>query len=123
MSEDLDKVTEFEEADLHRWKEDGHKVLFRWQRDEVVVDTITCPHEGTNAACNHKRDYCLVQMFLGVYGSEVNIGEILLDGPIEVAWTSEEGDSDLDPQYAGIWVTPVNDISYKSMKLALSDDW
>lgn len=123
MSEDLDKVTEFDEGDLNRWMEDGHKVVFKWQRDEIVIEAISCPHEGTNATCNYKRDFCLVQRFLGVYGSEINIGEILLDGPIEIAWTSEEGDSDLDHQYAGIWVTPVNDISYKSMKLALSDGW
>lgn len=123
MSEDLDKVTEFEQEDLSRWQEDGHKVLFKWQRDSILIEVVTCPHEGTNAACNYKRDFCLVQRFLGVYGVELNIGEILLDGPIEVAWTAEEGDSDLDQQYAGLWVTPVNDISYKAMKLALSDDW
>jgi hypothetical protein len=123
VNEDLDKVTEFDEGDLNRWMEDGHKVVFKWQRDEIVIEAISCPHEGTNAACNYKRDFCLVQRFLGVYGSEINIGEILLDGPIEVAWTAEEGESDLDSQYACIWVTPVNDISYRSMKLALSDDW
>jgi hypothetical protein len=123
VSEDLDKVTEFEEADLTRWQEDGHKVVFKWQRDTVLIETIMCPHEGTNAACNAQRDYCLVQTFLGVYGTELNIGEVLLDGPIEIAWTAEDGDSDLDRQYACIWVTPVTDISYKAMKLALSDDW
>jgi len=123
MSEDLDKVTEFEETDLSRWHEDGHKVVFKWQRDEVVIEAITCPHEGTNAPCNIRRDFCVVQTFLGVYGSEINIGEILIDGPVEVAWTPEDGESDLDPQYGTIWVTPVNDISYKSMKLALSEGW
>lgn len=123
MSEDLDKVTEFVDEDLERWREDGHKVLFKWERDEVVIEAISCPHDGTKAMCNHKRDTCLVRTFLSVYGSEINIGEVLLDGPVEVAWTPEKGESDLDPEYACIWVTPVADISYKSMKLALSDSW
>lgn len=121
--DDLDQVTEFEEGDLTRWREDGHKVLFKWLRDTVTIEVVLCPHEGTNADCNHRRDFCIVQRFLGVYGTELNIGEILLDGPIEIAWTAEEGESDLDRQYSGIWITPVQDISFKSMKLALSEDW
>lgn len=123
MSDDLDRVTEFEEEDLSRWREDGHKILFKWQRDSVVIEAVSCPHEGTNAACNFKRDNCLVQLFVAAYGTELNIGEILIDGPIEVAWTAEAGESDLDREVSGLWVTPVGDISYKAMKLALSEDW
>lgn len=119
MAEDLDKVTEVSEHDVNRWLEDGHKVLFKWYRDAVVIESISCPHEGTNAACNYKRDGCVVQLFLGVYGAEINIGEALLDGPVEVAWTSAPGESDLDREIGAVWVTPVNDISYRAMKLAL----
>lgn len=119
MGEDLDKVTEVSEEDVSRWMEDGHKVLFKWARDSIVIEAVSCPHEGTNAVCNYKRNGCVVQLFLGVYGPEICIGEALLDGPIEIAWTSTPGESDLDREVSTLWVTPLNDLSYKSMKLAL----
>lgn len=121
MSDDLDKVTEVSEEDVSRWLEDGHLVEFKWVRDQVLIEKVTCPHGGTNATCNFKRDGCVVALFLGVYGPELNIGEALLDGPVEVAWTYERGDSDLDSEIGSVWVTPVKDINYRAMKLALED--
>lgn len=119
MAEDLDRVTEVTEEDVNRWMEDGHKVSFRWLRDSVVIDSISCPHEGTNAVCNYKREGCIVQLWLGVYGVETCIGETAIDGPVEVAWTSVPGESDLDRDVSSLWVTPIYDLSYQSMKLAL----
>lgn len=122
--EDLDQVTEFSQGDLNRWSEDGHRIHFALVRDEVLIESVSCPHEGTKARCNQRRDYCVVERFLSVYGAELNVGEVSIDGPVEIAWTPENGDSDLDSEYATVWVTPVKDISYRAMKLALSsDDW
>lgn len=122
MAEDLDKVTDVSEEDVNRWMEDGHRVVFKWLRDSVVVEAIVCPHEGTNAVCNYKRDNCIVQLFLGIYGAELCIGETLIDGPVEIAWTSVPGECDFDREIAHLWVTPLDDLSYRAMKLALLED-
>lgn len=121
MSDDLDKVTEVTREDVNRWMEDGHLVEFKWVRDQVIIEKVICPHAGTNATCVNRRDGCVVSLFLGVYGPELNMGEAVLDGPVEIAWGFEPGESDLDREIGTVWVIPVSDINYRALKLAVED--
>lgn len=100
---------------MSQWVEDGHRVTIVWDGDELLVDHVACPFEGggSGSLCRRQRDYCVVSRYLGVYGPELNTGgKVKVDGPVEVAWAAQLGQSDLDDEFAGIWVIPVNDISY-----------
>jgi hypothetical protein len=100
----------------YEWVEDGHRVTIGWHGDSLVVDKIECPFDGSNAYCNRRRDSCVVQRFLGVFGAECNVGTCRVDGPVEIAWIGIPGDSDLDNEFSGIWVTPITDSDYISYK-------
>lgn len=106
----------------HQWAEDGHKVFIVWDRDQLVVDRVECPFEGTNAYCNRLRDFCVVQRFVGLFGAESNVGVAQVMGGIEVAWLGVPGDSDLDHELAGVWITPINDPDYRMFKESQSLD-
>jgi len=113
-------MSQVSDEGLH-WANDGHIVNFRWVRDEVKIDWVHCPHEGTNSFCNRRRDYCVVRRFLEFYGPELNMGEVDINGPIEVAWAAQLGETDLDPEYGGIWVIPVEDPVFRAMTRAIEE--
>lgn len=96
--------------------EDGHRVVFDWVRDEIKL-TVECPNAGRESLCNIKRAQCCVATFLGVYGSEINIGSAKINGPVEVAWTAKIGWSDIDPEYCNVWIIPLSDPEYIASKI------
>lgn len=100
------------------WVEDGHRLVVRIERDSLTIDRVVCPFENNTAFCNRRRSGCVVQRFIGVFGSECNVGSCDVGGPLEIAWIGVPGESDLDDEFAGIWVTPVDDIDYRSYKEA-----
>lgn len=103
---------------VNDWVEDGHKVHVVWDADSLSVQQVDCPFEGSSAFCNRKRNYCVVQRFIGVFGAEVNVGRTVVNGPIEIAWIGMNGDSDIDDELSGIWITPINDPDYIIFKRA-----
>ena len=96
--------------------EDGHKVHFRWDRDELAISHVECPHEGRTGMCNKLRDQCVVAAFVAVYGAELNIGSIYIDGPVEVGWYPIAGECDVDREFAHVWLIPVADPDFKAAK-------
>jgi hypothetical protein len=102
--------------------EDGHKIHFWWDRDKLHIKRVECPHQGATGMCNRLRDYCAVARYIGVYSSELNVGSTPVDGPVEIAWLPIPGESDLDKEFAQIWVVPVNDIEYMQAKSDLDYD-
>jgi len=102
--------------------EDGHLVHFRWDKDEIHISNVECPHGGATASCNRLRDFCVVARFLGVYGSELNIGAISIDGPVEIAWLPLPGESDLDREFGHIWVVPVKDPDFVAAKFMQKEE-
>lgn len=100
-----------------QWIEDGHKVHFRLDRDVLSIAYVECPYEGKTALCNRFREHCVVDTFLSVYGPECNIGSCPIDGPVEIAWVPQLGDSDLDDEFGSVWVLPVIDVDYKAWKM------
>lgn len=98
--------------------EDGHVLHFRLKMDQVIIERVTCPFRVAKGGyCSRMRDYCVVQRFIGVYGTELCIGEVSLDdGPIEIAWHPVLGDSDLDSELGSIWYTPIADEDYLDSK-------
>lgn len=95
--------------------EDGHLIHFRWDRDSVHIVSVTCPHAGV-AMCNRGRERCVVETYVGTYGEELNVGSVSIDGPVEVAWLAIGGESDLDKEFAQLWLMPVNDPDFKAAK-------
>ena len=92
------------------WIRDGHKVVVYWDADELHAADVICPFEGATSLCRRQRDYCVVSRFMGVYGAELNIGnKIAVNGPVEIAWVAQLGESDLDNEYAGMWIVPITD--------------
>jgi hypothetical protein len=108
-----------DEQPAHQWHEDGHKVRFRWNADQVEISYVECPFAGTTGLCNLRRDHCVVDTFVGVYGSEVNIGSCDINGPQEIAWVALPGGSDLDNEFSQIWIVPLSDEDYKMYKARL----
>ena len=98
------------------WIEDGHKIVFEWDGDSVHVKRVVCPFDGGGAICKKRRDFCVVSRFVGVYGPEVNIGKVDINGPVEIAWVGVPGNSDLDEEFGGIWVTPIEDVNFQTYK-------
>ncbi|MGW8178112.1 MAG: hypothetical protein ACWGQW_04865 [bacterium] len=99
------------------WIEDGHKIVFELDADLLHVKRVLCPFEDvTGAICKKRRDFCVVSRFIGVYGPEVNVGKVDINGPVEIAWVGVHGDSDLDEEFAGIWVTPIEDANFQAYK-------
>lgn len=103
------------------WIEDGHKVIFQWNVDSLEVASVVCPFESGGAICRKQRDGCVVSRFIGVYGAEVNIGKVVIDGPVEIAWVGVLGESDLDGEFSGIWVIPINDSGFIEAKESAKD--
>lgn len=101
----------------YEWIEDGHRVIVAWEHDSFTIKRVECPFDGSNAYCNRRRERCVVQRFLGVFGAECNIGSTEVLGPIEIAWIGIPGESDLDTEFAGIWIIPMDDSNYKSIKM------
>lgn len=94
------------------FKADGHRLIFKISKDELIVDRIDCPHDsGSRGICNSK-GRCVVKTFIGVYAMDFCVGEALIDGPMEIAWMPVYGDSDLDQDIGAIYFTPVNDKEY-----------
>lgn len=96
--------------------EDGHKVVIAWHKDSVSIGAVVCPNEGTASLCNRMRKYCVVERFISVYGTECNVGSTIVNGPVEIAWAPVSGSSDLDDEFAQIWVVPVDDPDYRASK-------
>jgi hypothetical protein len=101
----------------YEWIEDGHRVVVAWERDSFIIQRVECPFDGSNAYCNRRRDRCVVQRFVGVFGAECNVGVVEVLGPVEIAWIGIPGISDLDDEFSGIWLTPVDDSDYRLYKL------
>lgn len=103
-----------------RWIEDGHKIVFRLEKEKIDIFNVECPYEEGVSLCNKGRDNCVVRLFLSVYGTEINIGSAFIDGPVEIAWTPILGECDLDKEFAQIWTVPLDDVEFKTWK-ALKD--
>lgn len=101
---------------------DGHIVHFLWERDSVRIFRVDCPNDDATGICNRRRSYCVVDRFISVYGYELNMGTTPLDGPIEVAWVPVYGESDLDQEFASVWLMPVKDPEFKATYLPSEDD-
>lgn len=97
--------------DLH-FIQDGHKLALWWNKDEVAINNVICPNEGKSGFCNRGRDYCVVERFVWTYGLDVNIGSAEIQSPVEVAWVPRSGGSDLDPEFAEVYVVPIADREY-----------
>ena len=117
-------MNDFNDEDLEQqteWIKDGHSVEITWDRDHVWVSNVNCPNVGRTALCNRTRSYCVVQKFIEVYGAECNVGRTTVSGPVEVVWAPILGDSDLDPEFAQVWVCPTDDPDYVALN-ALDPD-
>ena len=107
-------------ADVRDFIEDGHKAHIRWDRDQIHITHVECPHQGVTSMCNRLRDYCVVNRFVGIYGAELNVGSISVTGPVELAWLPVQGEGDEDPEFRQVWVVPMEDPDYKAHKYAAS---
>jgi hypothetical protein len=96
--------------------EDGHRIHFRWDRDELIISYVECPHQAGSGMCNRMRTDCVVAAFVSTFGPELNIGSTSIDGPIEVAWYPVLGESDLDRQFRHVWLVPVLDPDFVAAK-------
>lgn len=101
---------------------DGHKVHFQWDRDKIEISHVECPHEGKTALCNKLRQGCVVNTFVGTYGSELNVGTVYINGPQEIAWLPIPGDSDLDRDFMQVWIVPIADTDYRAAIMLQSSE-
>ena len=102
--------------------EDGHRVHFSWDRSDLQISKVECPHTGRVSKCNRLRDQCVVARFVGLYGPEVNVGVAHIDGPVEIAWYPVPGECDLDREFRHIWVVPVKDTDYLGAKFVEANE-
>lgn len=100
-----------------QWIEDGHRIIFRIERDIITIFYVECPFEGQVALCNRGREDCIINTFTNVYGAEINIGSCNIDGPMEIAWVPQLGECDLDREFAQVWIIPLADPDYKAYKV------
>jgi len=109
-------MTHIEYDDEPQWINDGHVVRLVWERDEVSIAEVHCPNVGTTAICNRRRGYCVVSQFIAVFGFDLNIGKSYLEGPVQIAWCPiAGGGSDIDDEYASLWIVPVEDPDFQLM--------
>ncbi len=108
---------EVEQEEKIKWIEDGHVLHFRMDLDSIYISHVECPHRGTTSLCNRMRDNCVVDTYVGTYGTEINIGSTTLDGPQEISWVPILGESDLDREFVQIWIIPVSDPDYIAFKM------
>ena len=99
------------------WIEDGHILHFRLDKDQLYISHVECPHSDSVSICTRMRDWCVVGMFIGVYGTELNLGNTYVDGPLEIAWIPIPGVSDLDKEFAQVWFIPVSDPDFRAAKI------
>lgn len=92
---------------------DGHIIHFMWERDAIRVFRVDCPNEDMSGLCNRRRNYCVVDRFIAAYGYEMNLGTVAISGGVEIAWVPIYGQSDLDNEFASIWMIPINDPDYQ----------
>lgn len=96
--------------------QDGHIISFVLDRDEVKISEIHCPNVGRTSLCNRRRNFCVVERFIDAYGIDLNLGRVVLNGPIEIAWSPVHGDeSDLDLEFDTVWYVPIDDPDYRLM--------
>ena len=93
--------------------DDGHTIFFLWAKDEISIDTVHCPYVGEVATCNRGRHSCVVDTYLKVYGTALNIGEAYINGPVEIAWIPVPGQSEFDDEFAQVWIIPVDDENFQ----------
>ncbi len=98
------------------WLEDGHSVVVVWDRDHVRIGAVNCPNADRVSFCNRQRSFCVVQKFVEVYGFDCNVGHTVINGPVEIAWVGIEGESDLDKEWQGVWIIPIDDPDYRTAK-------
>jgi hypothetical protein len=114
-------MSEEEIGEKVQWIEDGHVLHFRIDHDDIYISHVQCPFREKVSLCNRMRDNCVVDTYVGVYGTEVNIGSTTLDGPLEIAWVPVLGESDLDREFIQIWIIPVTDPDYVTLKMLNPD--
>lgn len=95
------------------WHKDGHFLTLRINKAEVEVNILACPHgESKDAECYHAAiDGCIVKHFVKVYGLEVNLGQIDASSQLEVAWSCEGSDWDIDLVH--FYMIPAEDPQFK----------
>jgi hypothetical protein len=102
--------------------EDGHTVTIVWDKDHIRISHVDCPNTGQTSICNRRRTYCVVQRFVETFGFDLNVGRTVVRSPIEIAWVGVIGASDLDEEFATIWILPMDDPEYRSWKDIRSSD-
>lgn len=110
-------------SDASLFNEDHHFIKFYLDKDDIIVSDVYCPYEDDpNSLCRVGRGYCVVRRFIGVYGTQICIGECEIMGPMEIAWfgTQTGESSDLDNQFSGMWFVPIEDADYQRSKLELA---
>lgn len=101
---------------MNPFTQDGHYIVFALNQNDVSIARVDCPHDGgTKGLCNANRSYCVVRRYLFVYGTDLSLGSAQITGPMEIAWLSREGESDIDPEIGAIYFTPVMDADYQDM--------
>lgn len=96
--------------------EDGHTISFKWEKDSISIGAVHCPYRGKVAACTRNRLSCVVDSYLKVYGTELNIGVTWLSDSVEIAWIPIAGESDIDDEYGTIWVVPIDDPDFQAIR-------
>ena len=101
---------------MNPFTQDGHSIVFGLKGNDVSIVRVDCPHDGgSKGVCNANRSYCIVRRYLFMYGTDLCLGSVIIDGPVEIAWLSQEGESDLDPIIGAVYFTPVMDSDYQNM--------
>lgn len=95
------------------WHNDGHILTLTLSKETVRVGVLACPHgEKEGSPCYHQgTNGCIVKYFINMYGLEVNIGEVEASHHIEIAWSKEGSDWDID--LVNFVVMPLNDPTFK----------
>jgi hypothetical protein len=91
-----------------RWHDDGHRVALELAKNDLVITTMWCPHEGDpSKPCQHRSVGCVVRWFLDRFGLECHVGVCVPAETLTLAWALIGDQYDLDA--AQVWVISTTD--------------
>ena len=95
-----------------KWNVDGHRLLLTVNKSSIDIAPSICPHGGvTGSPCYHEGiNGCAVNYFINVYGLETNHGTAAASETLEVAWSMDGSQWDID--LVEFSMIPVNDPNF-----------
>lgn len=95
------------------WRKDGHYLTLTLSKTSLLVSVLACPHgEKEGSECYHQGVRgCIVKHFVNTYGLDTHIGQVSAEPTLEIAWSSEGSEWDID--LVTFFMIPVEDPTFQ----------